>query len=75
MQELLAQMIGRRIDVLCEGTSSLRGEVLKVEEGVLHLKDSDDKHCFVAIDKIAVVWDARDDDHRAGFVTSPSEKE
>jgi hypothetical protein len=35
---------------------------------VLHLKDSDQKLCFVAIDKIVVVWDARDDEHRAGFV-------
>lgn len=74
MQELLSKMIGKRIDVLCGGASSLRGEVLKVEEGVLHLKDSEEKMCFVAIDKITVVWDARDEEHRAGFVTSPSEK-
>jgi len=50
----------------------LRGEVLKVEEGVLHLKDSDDKTCYVAIDKILVVWEARDEEHRAGFVPSQS---
>ena len=49
----------------------MRGEVLKVEEGVLHLKDSDNKTCYVAIEKITVVWDARDEEHRAGFV-SPS---
>jgi hypothetical protein len=48
----------------------LRGEVIKVEEGVAELKDSDGKTCFVAIDKIVVVWEARDDDHRAGFVSS-----
>ena len=52
----------------------MRGEVLKVEEGVLHLKDSDDKTCYVAIDKILVVWEARDDEHRAGFVPHSSEK-
>jgi hypothetical protein len=74
MQELLSKMIGKRIDVLCGEASSLRGEVLKVEEGVLHLKDSEEKMCFVAIDKIMVVWDARDEEHRAGFVTVPSEK-
>jgi hypothetical protein len=74
MHELLANMIGKKIDVLCTGSSSLRGDVLKVEGGVLHLKDSDDKTCFVAIDKITVVWDARDEEHRAGFVTTPSEK-
>ncbi len=37
--------------------------------GVLHLKD-DEQLCYVAVDKIAVVWEARDDDqHRAGFVS------
>ncbi len=74
MQELLSKMIGQRLDVLCRGASSLRGEVIKVEDGVLHLKDSDEKMCFVAIDKILVVWHARDEEHRAGFVTVPSEK-
>ena len=74
MQELLSKMIGEKIDVLCGGASSLRGEVMKVEEGVLHLKDSDEKMCFIAIEKIMVVWNARDEEHRAGFVTVPSEK-
>jgi hypothetical protein len=73
MQQLLSQMIGKKLDVYCSGASSLRGEVVKVEDGVLHLKDSDEKTCFVAVDKIIVVWEAREDDHRAGFVsTNPS---
>jgi len=74
MHELLTSMIGKKIDVLCTGASSLRGEVLKVEGDVLHLKDSDEKTCFVAIDKITVVWAARDEEHRAGFVTPAGEK-
>jgi hypothetical protein len=41
---------------------------MKVEEGVVHLKDSDGKTCYVAVDKIMVVWEAKDDDHKAGFV-------
>jgi hypothetical protein len=69
MNEFLSRMIGRKIDIFCGGASSLRGEVLKVEGGVLHLKDDDDMTCFVAIDKIAVVWEARDTEHRAGFVS------
>jgi hypothetical protein len=68
MQEFLAKMVGRSIDAFCGGASSLRGEVVKVEAGVLHLKDSDNKMCYVAIDKIVAVWDARDEEHRAGFV-------
>jgi hypothetical protein len=70
MEQFLSKMIGKTIDIFCGGASSLRGEVLKVEGGVLHLKDSNQKMCFVAIDKIMVVWDARDEEHRAGFVPS-----
>ena len=70
MQQLLSKMMGRKIDVYCGGASSLRGEVIKVEGGVLHLKDSDEKICFVAVDKIIVVWEAKDEEHRAGFVAS-----
>ena len=70
MQTLLSKMLGKKIDVYCGGASSMRGEVLQVEDGVLHLKDSDGKTCFVAIDKIIVVWEARDEEHRAGFVSS-----
>ena len=70
MEQFLSKLRGRKIDVYCGGSSSLRGEVLKVEGGVLYLKDSENKTCYVAIDKIIVVWDAADDEHRAGFVTT-----
>jgi hypothetical protein len=69
MQELLAKLIGKKIDVYCGGSSSLRGEVIKVENGVLQLQDSDGKTCFVSVEKIVVVWEAKDDEHRAGFVS------
>ncbi len=68
MNQFLSNFIGKKIDVYCGGGSSLRGEVIKVEEGVLHLKDNDQRMCFVNIEKIHVVWEARDDEHRAGFV-------
>ena len=74
MEDFLAKFIGKKIDVYCGGSSSLRGEVLKVESGVLHLRDTEGKHCYVAIDKIVVVWDARDDNHQAGFVPVPPTK-
>jgi len=75
MQKFLEKMAGKTVDVFCGGASSLRGEIVSVEEGVLHLKDADHKMCYVAIDKIIAVWAARDEEHRAGFVPfSPSEK-
>ena len=52
----------------------MRGEVLKVERDVLHLRDDDGKNCYVAVSKIIVVWEARDDDHRAGFMPAPNTK-
>ena len=70
MQEFLSKMIGRKIDIYCGGSASLRGEVVKVEGGVLYLRDDEQQMCFVAIDKIAVVWDAHEDERRAGFVSS-----
>jgi hypothetical protein len=70
MQDFLSKMIGRKVDVYCGGASSLRGDIVKVEDGVLHLKDVESKMCYVALDKIVVVWDARDEEHRAGFVSN-----
>lgn len=71
MEDFLSRLIGKKLDVYCAGGSSLRGEVLKVEMGVLHLRDADGKSCYVAVDKIVVVWEAREDEHRAGFVPAP----
>jgi hypothetical protein len=69
MEEFLSSLIGRRIDIFCGGASSLRGEVVKVNAGVLHLNDDEGIPCYVAIDKIAVVWEARDEGNRAGFIS------
>jgi hypothetical protein len=74
MEYFLSRFIGKKIDLYCGGSSSLRGEVLKVETGVLHLRDDEGKNCYVAVDKIIVIWEARDDSPRAGFVTPPNTK-
>ena len=69
MQEFLSKLVGHKIDIFCGGASSLRGDVIKVEGGVLQLKDDEGRICYVAIDKIAVVWEARDEGNRAGFIS------
>jgi hypothetical protein len=74
MEQFLNGMIGKTIDVYCGASSSLRGEVVKVGEGVLHLKDDEQRICFISIDKINVVWEARENEHRAGFVPSRSDE-
>jgi hypothetical protein len=74
VEDFLARLIGKKLDIYCGGSSSLRGEVLKVEMGVLHLRDADGKYCYVAVNKIVVVWEARDDEHRAGFVPPANDR-
>ena len=69
MQDVLSRLIDKKVDLYCGSASSLRGEVIRVEGPVLHLKDKDEKTCFVAIDKIVAVWEAGDEDHKAGFVS------
>lgn len=71
MQEFLSRMTGRKMDIFCTGAASLRGEVVEVDGDVLHLKDEEDHVAYVAIGKIAVVWEVRDNEHRAGFVAGP----
>ena len=68
MRELLSKMIDREVDIVCTGTSSLRGKIVKVDEGVVQLKDEDDNVCYVAIDKIIAVWEKHDRDRHPGFV-------
>jgi hypothetical protein len=68
MEEFLTKMTGRRLDVYCGGGASLRGEVLKVEGGILYMKDEDEQLCYVVVEKIVVVWESRESDNRPGFV-------
>ena len=68
MEEFLSKKTWERLDVYCGGGASLRGEVLKVEGGLLYLKDDEDQLCYVVVEKIIVVWESREGEHRAGFV-------
>jgi hypothetical protein len=68
MEKFLLTFIGRRIDVFCGSTSSLRGDVAKIEDGILHLKDDEGEVCYVAVDKIIAVWEKRDKERHTGFL-------
>ena len=69
MEEFLKTLTGRGVDVFCGATSSMRGEVAKVENGVLHLQDEDGDICYIAIEKIIAVWEKHDKERHSGFVT------
>lgn len=68
MRELLTKMVGKKIDLYCGGTSSLRGKLVKVDEGVAHLVDEDDQMFYVALERIVALSESRSGEQRAGFV-------
>jgi hypothetical protein len=68
MQELLSKLIDKEVDIVCTGGASLRGKLVKVEDGVLQLRDDEGETCYVAIDKIVVVREKHDRDRHPGFI-------
>ncbi|HST50488.1 MAG TPA: MM0924 family protein [Pyrinomonadaceae bacterium] len=68
MRELLTKMVGKKIDLFCGGTSSLRGKLVKVDGGVAHMVDEDDQMFYVSVERVVVVSESRSGEQRAGFV-------
>lgn len=68
MEELLNQLMGKKIDVTCGTNATFRGDVIDVKTGVLYLRDEDEKVAYVSIDKIAVVYECGDQHSRPGFI-------
>ena len=68
MEELLKKLIGKRIDVSCGTSAVVRGDVIEVKDGLLHIKDEDETSTHVVIDRIAFVWEVKNDEGKAGFV-------
>ena len=68
MEELLNALLGKKIDVTCGTNATFRGDVVDVKSGVLYLRDEEDRVAYVAIDKIAVIYECKDHPSRPGFV-------
>ncbi|MGI9035712.1 MAG: MM0924 family protein [Pyrinomonadaceae bacterium] len=68
MEEFLKQLMGKKIDVSCGAAASVRGDVVDVKQGILYLRDENDRVAYVAIERIAVVWEAQEHQSRPGFV-------
>jgi hypothetical protein len=68
MEELIKNLTGKKVDVSCGSGAMLRGEVIEVRNGVLFLRDEDEKSAYVAIDKIATVYECSDSASRPGFI-------
>ncbi len=68
MEEFLKKMMGKKIDIACGTTSTVRGDVIDVEIGMLHLRDEHERVAYVAIEKVAIVWEVKEHQTRPGFV-------
>ena len=68
MEEFLTQLMGKRIDISCGSTAVVRGDVIAVKEGVLYVRDEEERVAYVAIEKVAIVWEVKEHLTRPGFV-------
>ena len=68
MDELLKQLLGKKIDVTCGTGAAFRGDVMDVKSGVLYLRDEDGEVAYVSVDKIAVVYECKDHLSKPGFI-------
>lgn len=68
MEDLLRQLLGKKVDVTCGTNAAFRGDVVDVKSGVLYLRDEDGEVAYVSIDKIAVVYECKDPHKKPGFL-------
>ena len=68
MEEFLRQLMGKKIDISCGASATVRGDVVDVKQGILYLRDESERVAYVAIEKITVVWEMQEQHNRPGFV-------
>jgi hypothetical protein len=68
MEEFLTQLMGKKVDVSCGTTATVRGDVIDVKQGILYMRDEEERVAYVVIEKIAFIWEIQDDETKAGFV-------
>ncbi|MGI8883641.1 MAG: MM0924 family protein [Pyrinomonadaceae bacterium] len=68
METLLTQLMGKKIDVNCGANATFRGDVVDVKDGVLYLRDETERVAYVAVEKIALIYEVKEHISRPGFV-------
>ena len=68
MEEFLKQLTGKKIDISCGANSTVRGDVVDVKNGILYLRDENERTAYVAVEKIAIVWEIKEHQTRPGFL-------
>jgi TRAP-type mannitol/chloroaromatic compound transport system permease small subunit len=69
MEELLKHLMGKKIDVICGSNAAFRGDVVDVKGGVLYLRDETDRVAYVAVDRIALIYEVKEHASRPGFLS------
>ncbi len=68
MKQVLAEHIGKTIEVHYGGPSAVRGKLEDIVDGVARLKDEEGTIVYVALDKIHAFWEVREKEKPLGFV-------
>jgi hypothetical protein len=68
MEELLKNLMGKKVDVSCGGSANFRGDLVDVKNGILYLRDESDRVAYVAVDKVAMISECKDAQSRPGFL-------
>ncbi len=61
-------MMGKKIDIACGTSSIVRGDVVDVKNGILYLRDEHERVAYVAVERIAIVWEVNENHNRPGFL-------
>ena len=68
MEALLLQFTGKTVDISCGANVTVRGDVLEVKNGILYLRDDSERTAYVAVEKIAIVRETKENQSRPGFL-------
>ncbi|MDQ3063739.1 MAG: hypothetical protein M3R14_12905 [Acidobacteriota bacterium] len=69
MEELLKQMMGKKVDISCGTNATFSGEVVDIKGGILYLRDDEERVAYVSIERVAIVWEVKEQQTRPGFVS------
>lgn len=60
--------MGKNVDVSCGAGAAFRGDVIDVKNGILFLRDDNDRVAYVVVDRIAMISEVKEHSSRPGFV-------
>ncbi len=69
MEELLKQLMGKKVDISCGTSAIFSGEVVEIKGGILYLRDDEERVAYVSIERVAIVWEVKEQQTRPGFVS------